>query len=52
MKEREFDGIIIGAGPNGLTAGAYLAKAGLRILVLEKRFELGGGFNPTAAGHS
>ncbi|MFC1823096.1 phytoene desaturase family protein [Thermodesulfobacteriota bacterium] len=38
-----FDGIIIGAGPNGLTTAAYLAKAGLRILVLERRFELGGG---------
>jgi phytoene dehydrogenase-like protein len=40
---KEYDGIIIGAGPNGLTVGGYLAKAGLKILVLEKRFELGGG---------
>jgi len=40
---RDYDGIIIGAGPNGLTVGAYLAKAGLKILVLEKRFEMGGG---------
>ena len=39
----KYDGIIIGAGPNGLTTGAYLAKAGLKILLLEKRFELGGG---------
>lgn len=39
----EYDGIIIGAGPNGLTAAAYLAKAGLKILLLEKRFEAGGG---------
>ena len=39
----KYDGIIIGAGPNGLTVGAYLAKAGLKILLLEKRFELGGG---------
>ncbi|MEM4450514.1 MAG: NAD(P)/FAD-dependent oxidoreductase [Nitrososphaerota archaeon] len=38
-----YDGIIIGAGPNGLTVGAYLAKAGLKILILEKRFEMGGG---------
>jgi phytoene dehydrogenase-like protein len=43
VREEEYDGIIIGAGPNGLTVGAYLAKAGLKILVLEKRFELGGG---------
>lgn len=39
----EYDGIILGAGPNGLTVAAYLAKAGLKILVLEKNFEAGGG---------
>ncbi len=39
----EYDGIIIGAGPNGLTVAAYLAKAGLKILVLERNFEAGGG---------
>lgn len=39
----EYDGIILGAGPNGLTVAAYLAKAGLKILVLERRFEAGGG---------
>ncbi|MEM2058870.1 MAG: NAD(P)/FAD-dependent oxidoreductase [Thermoproteota archaeon] len=41
--EKVYDGIILGAGPNGLTVGAYLAKAGLKILILEKRFEMGGG---------
>jgi len=40
---RTYDGIILGAGPNGLTVAAYLAKAGLKILLLEKRFEAGGG---------
>ncbi|MFC1967944.1 phytoene desaturase family protein [Chloroflexota bacterium] len=40
---RKFDAIIIGGGPNGLTAGAYLAKAGQRVLVLERRHEMGGG---------
>ncbi len=39
----KWDVIIIGAGPNGLVTGAYLAKAGLKVLVLERRFELGGG---------
>ena len=37
------DIIIIGGGPNGLTAGAYLAKAGLQVLVLDCNQELGGG---------
>ena len=39
----EYDGIAIGAGPNGLTVGAYLAKAGLKILLLDRRYEIGGG---------
>lgn len=39
----EYDGIVIGAGPNGLTVGAYLAKAGLKILLLDRRYEIGGG---------
>ncbi|NQU04403.1 MAG: NAD(P)/FAD-dependent oxidoreductase [Syntrophaceae bacterium] len=39
----DYDGIIIGAGPNGMTVAAYLAKAGLKILLLDKRCELGGG---------
>lgn len=38
----EFDAIIIGAGHNGLTTAAYLAAAGLRTLVLERRPVVGG----------
>ena len=37
-----FDVVVIGAGHNGLTAAAYLGKAGLRVLVLERREVLGG----------
>ena len=38
-----YDAIIIGAGHNGLTLGAYLARSGLDVLVLERRHEEGGG---------
>jgi phytoene dehydrogenase-like protein len=40
---REYDVIIIGSGPNGLEIGAYLARAGQKVLLLEKRYEAGGG---------
>jgi phytoene dehydrogenase-like protein len=38
----EYDVIVIGSGHNGLVCGAYLAKAGLRTLVLERREIVGG----------
>jgi phytoene dehydrogenase-like protein len=37
-----YDAIIVGAGHNGLVAGAYLAKAGLKTLILERRALVGG----------
>ena len=37
-----YDAIVVGAGHNGLTAAAYMAKAGLRVLVLESRGIVGG----------
>jgi phytoene dehydrogenase-like protein len=38
----KYDAIIIGAGHNGLTNAAYLAKAGLNVLVVEKNEYIGG----------
>lgn len=40
-----YDAIIIGAGHNGLCTAAYLARAGLKVAVIERRHEEGGGAN-------
>ena len=39
---KDYDAIIIGAGHNGLTNAAYLAKAGLNVVVVEKNDYIGG----------
>lgn len=39
---KKYDAIIIGGGHNGLTAAAYLGRAGKKVLVLERRHVLGG----------
>jgi phytoene dehydrogenase-like protein len=55
-----YDHIVIGAGHNGLTCAAYLAKSGAKVLVLEARAQAGGaaataelapGFRSSACAH-
>ena len=49
-----YDGVVIGAGHNGLTLAAYLSRAGLRIAVLERNGAIGGGTStqePALPGH-
>ncbi len=49
-----YDGVVIGAGHNGLTLAAYLAKACLQIAVIERNAHIGGGTStqePTLPGY-
>lgn len=41
--EKTYDGIIVGAGQHGLVLGSYLARAGLKVLLVDRRLEYGGG---------
>jgi len=40
--DRTYDAIVVGGGHNGLVNGAYLAKSGLKTLILERRHLVGG----------
>src|SRR5258705_1011121 len=56
-----YDAVIVGAGHNGLTCACYLAKAGLKVKMLERRAVVGGaavteefhpGFRNSAAAYT
>jgi phytoene dehydrogenase-like protein len=50
----KYDGVVIGAGHNGLTLAAYLSRAGMKIAVLERNARIGGGTSteePTLPGY-
>jgi phytoene dehydrogenase-like protein len=42
MADEPFDAVVVGAGHNGLVCGAYLARAGLKVCILERRGVIGG----------
>jgi phytoene dehydrogenase-like protein len=42
MSEKKYDSVIVGGGIAGLTCGAFLAKEGRRVLIIEKNRECGG----------
>jgi flavin-dependent dehydrogenase len=52
MPQTDYDALIIGGGPAGSTAGAYLARAGLRVLIVERerfpRFHIGESIMPVS----
>lgn len=51
---QSFDGVVVGAGHNGLTLASYLSRAGLKIAVIERNAAIGGGCTtaePTLPGY-
>ena len=46
------DVVIVGAGPAGLAAGYYLAKANIKTTIIEKKLSIGGGIWGGAAGYN
>ena len=52
LEHLDNDVVVVGAGPAGMTAGYYLAKAGLKTTILEKRLSIGGGIWGGAAGYN
>jgi thiamine thiazole synthase len=52
LQHLENDVVVVGAGPAGLTASYYLAKAKIKTTVIEKKLSIGGGIWGGAAGYN
>lgn len=50
MTQHEYDGLIIGSGHHGLILGSYMAKAGLKVAILDRRMMYGGGLETVQPG--
>jgi sulfide-dependent adenosine diphosphate thiazole synthase len=52
LEHLENDVVIVGAGPAGLAAGYFLAQAGLKTVIIERKLSIGGGIWGGAAGRN
>ncbi len=52
LEHLENDVVIVGAGPAGLAGGYYLAQAGLKTVIIERKLSIGGGIWGGAAGYN
>ena len=52
LEHLENDVVIVGAGPAGLAAGFYLARADVKTTIIEKKLSTGGGIWGGAAGYN
>src|SRR5690242_5595892 len=43
LPKNEYDAVVVGSGPNGLAAAIAMQQAGLSVLLIEGRKEIGGG---------
>lgn len=48
LSKRDYDAVVVGSGPNGLSAAIAMQRAGLSVLVIEGKNDIGGGLRSAA----